>query len=998
MADILDIGISGLRVHQTALTVTGHNITNANTEGYSRQDIVVTAQTPQFSGGVWLGNGAIVDDVRRIYDEFLVSQLVKDTSTFNELETLANNAGQIDSLLADPGTGLQPGLESFFGSMQAAIDDPSSIPARQVVLSESQGLVDRFQTIDARLTDQNATLNGQMEVIVGQINALADAISELNEQILFASSSANGTKPNDLLDRRAQAVKELSVLVGTTVVEQDGNSVNVSIGNGQSLVIGSDVQKLSVVSGENDPQRKSIVFEQNGAFLDVTNELVGGQLSGLLDFREQILDPAISQLGRVSLGLQQFINDQHQLGIDLDGSSGELFFEDFNARDVALRRVIGNADNARPYDREVAVYIDDTTQLTDSDYLVEFVGPNDVTFTITRVQDGKQMLTSALTTDFPDQFELDGFTVSFEAGSFTAGDKFYLMPTRTGAKDIELNLEVPQQLALATPVMTNTSVGNRGNAEISSGSVFDVTTDAFEIPGQLSPPLIIRFTSDTTYDVLDNSDPANPIPLFPPLMNQQYVPGITNNLLPTDDTLSAVTSLGGYVPAAATYQDWRLAPTTPGNGLFPARIILSEPDPISGQMVDRPEIFIPADTPASETARLLSEENGITATARTVVELTEFTAGVHDPLSPFPDEPVLLTLNGVELTDVLPTNQLKYDTPYPETVPEPLTPDFIADRINANFDFRDQGIIARSDGEKVEIISLTGDDLSFEIDGETGDGFKLSNGDDIYLKPTGKSLTTPISEFEGADFSVGGPFTYEFHIPGQGTFDVELTGTYATGQEMLDDIKAQIESTTYFYNGEIDVSIDPKGNISFQTRLDVNGAGDFGSYKITMGGQLKVILDEGLDFRSAPNLSNLFEEDPELEPVYLGYEATMTGFPEEGDEFEINFNTDAVTDSRNGNLIADIQNREIIEDDMTISEGYGRLVEEVGAVTARAQINSESAEVLLQNSQNAVDAVSGVNLDEEAGKLIQYELGYNASAQVISVARQIFETLIGAFR
>ena len=358
MADILAIGISGLRVHQTALTVTGHNITNANTEGYSRQDIVVTAQTPQFNGGVWLGNGATIEDVRRIHDEFLQRQLVSDTSTFNELETLANNAGQIDSLLADPGTGLQPGLESFFGSMQAAIDDPSSIPARQVVLSESQGLVDRFQTIDARLTDQNATVNGQLEVIVGQINALADAISELNKQILFASSGAGGTKPNDLLDRRDQAIKELSVLVGTTSVEQDGNSVNVSIGNGQSLVIGTDVQKLSVVSGENDPQRKSIVFEQNGAILDITSELNGGQISGLLDFREQVLDPAIAQLGRISLGLQEYINEQHRLGIDLDGSPGELFFDDYNDRDVAMRRVVGNADNTQPNDRQVAVYID----------------------------------------------------------------------------------------------------------------------------------------------------------------------------------------------------------------------------------------------------------------------------------------------------------------------------------------------------------------------------------------------------------------------------------------------------------------------------------------------------------------------------------------------------------------------------------------------------------------------------------------------------------------
>ena len=998
MADLLSIGISGLKVHQTALAVTGSNITNVNTEGYSRQEVDVVSNSSQFLGGIWVGSGARIDDVQRVYDEFLVDQLRIDTSTFSELDSLELNAGQIDSLMADPGTGLQPGLERFFGSLQAAIDDPSSIPARQVVISESQGLVDRFQTIDKRLTDHNATINGQMDAIVGNINALGEAIAELNEQILFASSSAQGSKPNELLDKRDLALKELSELVGTTVVEQDGNSINVSIGNGQSLVVGTTIQKIEVVGGSGDPQRKSIVLTQNGVELDITREISGGQLSGLLAFRDQVLDPAINQLGRISLGLQEFINEQHQKGIDIDGQPGEIFFKDYNAADIAQRRTVGSDENAKPDDRQLAVYITDAASLTDSDYRVEFTGPNDVAFKVIRLDDGAEVLKTAISTDFPDSFEIDGFTLSFEAGNYKAGDEFYLMPTRSGAKDIELNLELPQQIALAVPVMTNASVGNRGSGEISSGEVFDINTAAFEIPGQLQPPLLIKFTSATTYDVLDNSDPAHPIPLFPSLMNQQYIPGITNNLLPTDSTVSAVTSLGGFVPQAATYQDWRLAPITVGNGLFPGRLTISEFDPITGNMVDRPEFFIPADTPAIETARLLSLESGINATARTTVELKDFVEGVYLTNSPFPDEPVILSLNGIELTDVLPLDQLKYDTPYPDVVPEPLTPDFIADRINANFDFRDQGIMARSDGESVEIIAINGEDLAFEIDGELGDGFKYSNGDDIYLKPTGEALPTPLSEFDGYDFSVGGPFTFEFDVPGQGVFSIALTGTHATGADVLNEIQTQIEATTYSFNGDLDVEIDAKGNITFQPRLEVFGNGDWGSYKVTMGGEIKVVLDEGLTLSSAPNLSNLFEEEPSHEPVYLGYEITMTGIPDEGDEYQVNFNNDAVSDNRNGNLLSNIQNVEIIEDDMTLSEGYGRMVEEVGSITARAQINAESAKTLLDFSEASVQSVSGVNLDEEAAKLIQYELGYNAAAQVISVARDKFSTLIGIFR
>jgi len=330
-------------------------------------------------------------------------------------------------------------------------------------------------------------------------------------------------------------------------------------------------------------------------------------------------------------------------------------------------------------------------------------------------------------------------------------------------------------------------------------------------------------------------------------------------------------------------------------------------------------------------------------------------------------------------------------------VPDPVDADFIADRINANFAFQDMGITAKSDGAVVTITAINGEDLSLEIQGDHEDYMTVSNGVDNYLTATGNPLPKPLSQYEGFDFSEGGPFTYEFSIPGQGTFNIELSENYATASDLLDGIKAQISSTQYFYNGDLDVSIDAKGNISFQTQLEMSPYATNGSAKLTMGGQIKVVLDEGITISSEPPFSNLFEANPEQKPVYLGFDVTMEGPPKAGDQFYVDFNEDAVTDNRNGTLLGNVQNKEIIEGDMTLSESYGRTVEEVGSITARAQINQDSAKVLLQNTQDSVNAVSGVNLDEEAAKLIQYELGYNASAQVISVARDIFNTLIGIF-
>jgi len=991
MANLLNIGISGLRVHQTALTVTGHNIANVDTEGYSRQEATISNNTPQFKGGVWIGSGAYVEDVRRVYDEFLVGQLQKDTSTFQYFETLTTNAEQIDKLLADPGTGIQPGIENMFGALQAAIDDPSSLPARQVVISESQGLVDRFQSINDRLNDSNEIINGQLGIITGQITTLGEAIAELNTQIQFATSSAVGNYPNDLLDKRDLAIRELAELVSVNVVTQDNNSINVFMGNGQPLVLGKDFNRVSTQAGTDDPTRYAIIFERDGQIQDITNELSGGDIGGILDFRKQVLNPVANQLGRAAVALQFNINEQHGLGIDINGKTGGLFFSDVNATKTAYSRVVGNAENAQPNDRKVGIYITDPNQLTDSEYKVEFNGPNNYTFKVTRESDGEVVLQTALSTEFPESFNIDGFDLTFEGGSFTEGDQFYLLPTRTGAQDIELDIEIPQEIALASPIMTEYDVGNRGQAVISSGQVYDVTTDSFSVPGELAPPLLIKFTSDTTYDVLDNSDPAHPKQLFPAIMNQTYVPGVVNNLLPKDEGKTSISSLPGYLPANQFYQDYDEVNVTPGNGFFPARLNISDPDPITGGMKSRGILTIPAQTSAKETARILSEQNGISATAVTTLQLTDFRSDPDGILDAH------LYLNGIELTDTLPETQVKYEQDYPSVVPDPVNADFIADRINANFTFQDMGITAKSDGSKVTITAINGEDLTLELQGDHEDYMTVSNGVDNYLTSTGNPLPKPLSQYDGFDFSEGGPFTYEFSIPGQGSFDIELTENYATATELLDGIKAAITSTPYFYNGDLDVSIDAKGNISFQTQLEMSPYATNGSAKLTMGGQVKVVLDEGITISSEPPFSNLFEAQPEQKPVYLGFDVTMEGPPKAGDQFYVDFNEDAVTDNRNGTLLGNVQNKEIIEGDMTLSESYGRTVEEVGSITARAQINQDSSKVLLQNTQDSVNAVSGVNLDEEAAKLIQYELGYNASAQVISVARDIFNTLIGIF-
>ena len=991
MADLLGIGISGLKAQQVALTVTGHNITNAGTEGYSRQTINFEENNPQFTNGVWTGNGVSVDSIERVYDEFLTEQLQRDTSTFNEFDTLSLNASQIDSLLADSGTGIQPGIENMFGALQAVVDDPSSLPARQVLISEANGLVDRFSSISDRLNDQNDIINGQITIVAEEITTIGKAIAELNEQIQLATASSNGNSPNDMLDQRDQLITELSELVAVETVTQDGN-VNVFIGNGQALVIGNESNDLIASAASTDPSRMGLYFKNDESIQEVTNEITGGQIGGMLEFREQVLEPTINALGRLAISIADTFNQQHELGIDFEGIKGGEFFEDVNDPTNTYLRVQGDADNAAPNDRLVSVDIINSSELTTDNYRLEFPGPGDFVFKLYNDETGEELLTQAISGEFPQAIEIDGFAINLESGSFQAGDEFFITPTRFGASDIEVEITRAEEVAIASPISTDSAIGNQGNGAISQGLVYDASTSYLSSEGEMDPPLIIMFTSPTTYDVLDNSDPGNPIPLFPPLMNQTYVPGISNSILPGDEGKTAVTSYGGYLPVAATYQAQSPAATvTATNGFFPERITISLEDPDTGLKVSQPLLTTSENESAKEIARLLSERDGVEASARTTVQLSDFTQDSTSFLN------MGLTLNGIELTDTLPDGQTKYEDDYPDTVPDPVSPDFIADRINANYDFQDLGIIASSDGETVTITALNGEDLSFDMTGDLGDSFSISNGDDIGLISTGETPFKNLSEFEGFDFSSDGPYTYEFEVPGQGTFNIELTGDHASGADVINEIQEKLEDSGMSYSGSIDVDIDEKGNISFQPRLDVFGTGPNGSSKIAMGGQIKIVLDENYSIEVEPPGNNLFDTNPVGESIHFGFELEIEGIVESGDEFTVNFNQDGTSDSRNGAALGNLQTQDTINGNSSYSDAYATLVEEVGSITSRAQINQDSSEVLLRNSQNAVDSLSGVNLDEEAAALIQYEMAYNASAKVIQVAQTIFDTLISTF-
>ncbi len=326
---LFNVAISGLNAARIGLQTTNHNIANASTPGYSRQQIFQTTHTPMFTGAGFIGQGASVETVRRLYSEQLNAQVLAASTGAAEMGSYLAQIRQIDNLLADPSAGLSPALSGFFKAVQEAAAHPASLPARQSMLSASQALVARFQAIDQRMTEIRQGVNAMIASEVAAINAHAQQIAGINQRIVLAQAAGPGQPANDLLDQRDQMIADLNAKIRTTTLLQSDGTYSVFIGNGQPLVIGTTPFALQAVQSPTDPERIVVAMQApgGGSILMPESLLTGGALGGLLGFRSQSLDAAQDDLGLIALTLAQDFNAQHRLGQDLDGDLGGDFFD-----------------------------------------------------------------------------------------------------------------------------------------------------------------------------------------------------------------------------------------------------------------------------------------------------------------------------------------------------------------------------------------------------------------------------------------------------------------------------------------------------------------------------------------------------------------------------------------------------------------------------------------------------------------------------------------------
>ncbi|KDE40444.1 MAG: flagellar hook-associated protein FlgK [Nitrincola lacisaponensis] len=461
MSSLLSLGVQGVRASQGGLNVTGNNVANVNTPGYTRQ-------VPQFQS--LEGGGVKQEYSQRIVNQFINARIWADSSRFEAARAFEQLSNQLDNTLASESSSLAIKLDDFFGALQAANDDPTSITSRELMVAESEATVRRFRDLYGRIDEQNQTVNTRIRELTEEINTQAKNIAALNDRIRIAQ--AGGKESFELLDQRDQAIKELSELIDIQVIEQSNGESTIFIGNGQPLVVGQTSNQLIATPGKLDPSQLQVNLLIAGRQNNITNYIGGGELGGILEYRKDVLNSALDELGRLALVFADTMNSQHALGMDLDGNMGQKLFRDIN--DLVLMNSRFQADFAQGN-----VRITDTSLLQASEYELVFTSESD--FRLTRLSDGKtwtqnsfEAQASAGDVDGEQQLwfdpgsgdlvlQIDGMRITADKNTpFSINERFLMQPTRTAADDMRTDISSGRQLALASPVSISADSANTG--------------------------------------------------------------------------------------------------------------------------------------------------------------------------------------------------------------------------------------------------------------------------------------------------------------------------------------------------------------------------------------------------------------------------------------------------------------------------------------------------------------------------------------------------------
>lgn len=306
-----------LEAQRFGLDVTGQNIANVNTPGYARREVLLAsaAATDPWSAG----GGVDVTGVRAVRDRLLDRRLQMERPAEQREAAIADSLSQIEVVIGNPGESIDARLSEFFDAAARLSSDPASTPARQDFVLSGEQLAAAFRDMASRLVSVRQSTDEQVRGAVDQVNALAGRVAEINAAL--AGSSLDSAASMHLRDEQKVILDELTALVDLDAIERADGGVDLAIGNGRALVVGSTSMPLEARA--QGPDGTSALYSGDYA---ITTEITGGRLGGLLQVRDQYISDYEDRLDELAFQVAVEVNAVHTGGFDSTGTVGGAFF------------------------------------------------------------------------------------------------------------------------------------------------------------------------------------------------------------------------------------------------------------------------------------------------------------------------------------------------------------------------------------------------------------------------------------------------------------------------------------------------------------------------------------------------------------------------------------------------------------------------------------------------------------------------------------------------
>lgn len=314
---------TSLEVSQKQIEITGNNIANVNTEGYSRQSAQLNPYPSMNFGNFFVGQGVKITDVSREHNVFVSNQLAEKSVAYGYENGKTTTFSELERIFPITDNNLSSSMDSFFDSWQELSTNPTDIVLRDLVIQQGSVLADKFNATATQLDQVQSNISDQVISGVEDVNSKIQQIAELNDRIY--TIEINGQTANSARDNRELLLQDLAETLGAESYELPNGMVNVQLPAGLPLVNGNEPMRIEAVTNGSDME---LVLHTSGVTRTINEYNLGGQFSGLMELRDKFIPALESDLDQLAYTVINQVNALHQSGTGLDNSTGLNFFKD----------------------------------------------------------------------------------------------------------------------------------------------------------------------------------------------------------------------------------------------------------------------------------------------------------------------------------------------------------------------------------------------------------------------------------------------------------------------------------------------------------------------------------------------------------------------------------------------------------------------------------------------------------------------------------------------